>query len=116
MFNTRTCNSKINRLQERSLRLILDYKESTFEELLKSYGQNDCHTKNLQTLMTEVYKFNNGLSPPIMNSVFHKRNINYDLRNHRKFHLSHKNTSKYETETVSYKAPQIWQTLTEEIK
>ena len=116
MFSTRTCNSKINRLQERSLRLISDDKESTFEELLKSYGQNDCHTKNLQTLMTEVYKFNNGLSPPIMDSVFHKRNINYDLRNHREFHLSHKNTSKYGTETVSYKAPQIWQTLTEEIK
>ena len=46
--------------------------ESTFSELL----QKDCavtiHTKNLQILMTEMYKTKNELDPSFMQEIFRK--------------------------------------------
>ena len=54
MFHSRQLNQKINKIQERALRITYKDTESTFSELL----QKDCavtiHTKNLQILMTEM--------------------------------------------------------------
>ena len=56
MFHSRQLNQKINKIQERALRITYKDTESTYSELL----QKDCavtiHTKNLQILMTEMYK------------------------------------------------------------
>ena len=55
--------------------------ESTFSELL----QKDCavtiHTKNLQILMTEMYKTKNKLDPSFMQGVFREKTTGYNLRN-----------------------------------
>ena len=63
MFHSRQLNQKINKIQERALRITYKETESTFSELL----QKDCavtiHTKNLQVLMTEMYKTKNELNP-----------------------------------------------------
>ena len=65
MFHSRQLNKKINKIQERALRITYKDAESTYSELL----QKDCavtiHTKNLQLLMTEMYKTKNGLNPLI---------------------------------------------------
>ena len=39
--------------------------------------------RNLKFLITEVYKFLNGLSPPLINEVFQTSDCPYDLRNPR---------------------------------
>ena len=50
MFHNRTVNSKINRLHERSLRLLYKDDVSTFEELLQKAGTFTIHQRNIQSL------------------------------------------------------------------
>ena len=74
-------NNKINRLQERSLRIVYSDQNSTFEELLERDKIFSIHHKNIQNLAIEIYKFVNGLYPEIMESVFHlKENSRYSQR------------------------------------
>ena len=116
MFHTRCLNNKINRLHERCLRMIYD-KISNFEELLNKDNSVSIHHNNIHTLVIEMYKVANDMSPDIMNEVFKLRNTpHYNLR-----HTSHFSTdpihSVYNgTESASYLGPKIWEQIPAEIK
>ena len=69
MLHSRTVNNKINRLHEMSLRIVHSDQSSTFEDLLERDKTFSIHHKNIQSLAIEIYKFVNGLSAEIMNSV-----------------------------------------------
>ena len=49
---------------------------STFEELLERDETISIHHKNDQSLAIELYKFLNGYSPEIINSLFHLKENN----------------------------------------
>ena len=70
IFCSRRSNHLINKLQERAIRIAYNDFNSSFSEFLKMANESTIHIRNLKFLLTEVYKFLNGLSPPIMNEVF----------------------------------------------
>ena len=74
------------------------------------------HQNNLECLAEEIFKFLNGLSPPIMNGAFMIRNNNYNLRNFQYLYSTNKKTIKYGTETAMYRGPQIWNLVLEKTK
>ena len=117
MLHSRTMNNKINRLHERSLRIVYSDQSSTFEELLKRDKTFSIHHKNIQSLATEIYKFVNGISPEIMNSVFNlKENNRYSLKNVYELYIRNPRTVKYGTETISYLAPKVLSIVPQPIK
>ena len=63
-------NKKINSLHERCLRIVYSDKTSSFEKLLEKDGSATIHTRNLQTLATEMFKVYKNLSPTF--SMFDK--------------------------------------------
>ena len=63
-FYSRRSDHLINKLQERALRIAYSDFNSSFSELLKMANESTIHIRNLKFLLTEVYKFLNGLSPP----------------------------------------------------
>ena len=67
MFCLRNANNLINKIQEISLRFIINVKTSTFEQASK---EMTTHQKNLQVLMGEVFKIVDGFTPPIMDDFF----------------------------------------------
>ena len=67
----------------------------------------------MESLTKEMYKFLNGLSPPIMNGAFLIKNNKYNLRC---LYSTNKRTVKYKTETVTYRGPQIWNLVPEKTK
>ena len=87
-----------------------------FNELLSINNEVSIHNKNMQTLLIEVYKNLNGLSPPIMLDLFTTRENIYNLRNFRELHCEKKKTIRYGTETITYKAAQSWELLLCDIK
>ena len=116
MFSSKRSNNLINKIHERTLRLIHNDYESNFSDLLKIKNEVTFHVKNNQKLMTEVYKYVNGLSNSITCEIFSKRNVNYNLRNFREIKSQRKYTSRYGLESVNYKASQLWQNVPMEIK
>ena len=117
MFHSRTINNKMNRLHERTLRIVYSDFKSTFEGLLMKDNSFSIHEKNIQSLAIEIYKFLNGLSPSFQNNIFHKNISNsYDLRNQKELYSRNPKTVRYRTETVTYIAPKIWSKVPETIK
>ena len=106
----------INRVHERALRVILGEDLSDFESLLQNDKDVRSHHKNIQSLMIEMFKIKNESAPPIMDSMFERRNEPYNLRNFQEFLTEKKGTVCYGLETLSYCSPQLWSLLPENIK
>ena len=79
MFHSRSLNNKINRVHERALRLVYQNNLS-FSGLLDLDNSATMHQKNLQVLVTEIYKVKNGIAPYIMKDIFELQNPSYNLR------------------------------------
>ena len=71
-----------------------------FEDLLLKDKSWNVHENNIHTLLTEVYKSINNLSPPIMKDYFDLKNTRYDLRSKQLLKLPETSTSRYGTQEV----------------
>ena len=101
----------INKVHERALRVILSEDKSNFESLLQNNKHMYSHHKNIQSHMIEMFKIKNELAPPIVNSMFKRRNESYNLRNFQYFLTERKRTVHYGLETLSYRSPQLFKQL-----
>ena len=70
MFCNKTSNNQINKIHKRSLRLIYEMQDANFEDLLLKDNSWSVHESNIHTLLIEIYKSINNLSPPIMKNFF----------------------------------------------
>ena len=77
-----------------------------FSELLEMANENKIHIRNFKFFLTDVCKFLNGLSPPIMSEVFQANDCSYDLRNPRILGSKHNSTIKYGINTIVFKGLQ----------
>ena len=66
MLHSRTLNNRINNIQERALRLTDKENKFSFTQLLEKDHSVTVHQKNLQVLITEIFKVKNNLAPDIM--------------------------------------------------
>ena len=111
ILHNRQVNKKINKMQERALRITYKHTEWNFSDLL----QKDCavtiYTKNLQILMTEMYKTRNDLNPSFMQEIFCENTTHYDLRNNNEFIQPRVRSVNNGSESIRFKGPQLWQTL-----
>ena len=117
MCHSRTNNRKINILHERCLRIIYNDRQSSFNELLNKDSSVSIHTRNIQRLAIEMFKFYNSLSPPLMNNIFKlKEEIPYNLRHVSEFSTPLINSVYHGTESISFLGPKIWDILPEKLK
>ena len=63
-------NNKLEKLQERSLRIIHNDYEASFETLLKCSKQESLLTKRLKIMILEVFKTVNRLNPSCLHDLF----------------------------------------------
>ena len=116
MFHSRNLNNKINRIHERALRLVYQNNLS-FSELLDLDNSVTVHQKNLQVLVTEIYKVKNGIAPEIMKDIFELQNPSYNLRSTcNQFRRENIKTVHYGLQSVRYLGPKIWELVPNNIK
>ena len=84
MFHNRTLNNRINKLQERALRLVHNDNTSSFYELLQK----------------EMYRVKHRIAPKIMCELFNEANVPYNLRQDVSFCSYNVKTILYGTETL----------------
>ena len=60
MFTSKELNKKINRIHEKSLRLVLNDHQSTLDQMLDTLNEKAIHQQCIDRLLIEVYKFLNG--------------------------------------------------------
>ena len=80
MFCGKQANNLIGAVHRRSLRVILNDFNISYEEMLQKTGKRTVHEKNLEALMIEVYKCLHSLNPEFMWSMFLKKTCTYNMR------------------------------------
>ena len=116
MFHSRQLHHKIDRIQERALRVTYQDYESSFEVLMEKDRSITVHQRKMQYLITEMCKTKNGLNPALMRETFCERDSQYSLRNSNDFSLPRIKTVTYGSETIRFRCPQAWATFPQFIK
>ena len=81
MFTSKNSMLKINKIHWRTLRVVYDDYNTTYEELHARHNDISIHQKHLKHLATEVYKFLANLNPEFMWPFFKNKSVPYKLRN-----------------------------------
>ena len=115
MFTSPKSTRKIERIQERALRLLIDDYHSSYSELLAKSKKQSVSIRMHQILASEVYKTLNGYNPSYMNDIF--------IKNSRENSRFPNNLRKQGYRGITYgknslreMAPDIWNNLAEELK
>ena len=116
MFYDGALNHRINHIHERALRIAYKDYENDFGFLLEQSKSVPIHVRNLQLLMTEIYKTKCGLNPPSMKDIFLQRNISHSLRHGNDSQLLKVRTTSFGVESIAYLGNKLWQHLPQEIK
>ena len=102
MFHERVLNAKVNKIQERALRIVYKNSRANYKTLLKLDNAVSIHQRNLQYLMIELYKTKNNLNPSFMSEIVEARDVQYDLRCKNTLGIQSARTTSYGIETVRY--------------
>ena len=105
MFSSRKSNNLINKVHERSLKIVSGDNYSSFKSLLSKCKEITIYQENLQVVMAETYKIINGISPPIMEKKFILQESTHNVRNFLEISNKNRKTKKYPIETISNRAP-----------
>ena len=73
MFCPRRSSKLINKVQERAPLIIYNDQLTDFKYLLSNHNEATIHQRNLQVLITEIYKIINHIAPAIMSPLFEIR-------------------------------------------
>ena len=84
--------------------------------MLQNNNDTCHHHRNIQILMTEIYKIKNNLNPSVVDFMFERRNSTYNLRNFQEFATKRKRTVKMGLETLNYRSRQLWSILPENLR
>ena len=111
MFYGRQVSNRINKLQERSLRMIYQDNITSFEELLEKDKSFTVHQNNIKQLMIEMYKVVHGLASDVMKDIFTPCMHNFNLRSQSDFLLPQIKTVSFGKNSIRYLGPIIWNSL-----
>ena len=107
---------KMNKIHERSLRLLLKNYNDNFQDLLRSSGDISIYQRCINLLLTEVYKYIHSLSPKIINEVFSTRVNIYHTRQFNVFETHIPTSNRCGLNSIPYKANQLWNLLPVNLK
>ena len=116
MFHDRNINKKVNKIQERALRIVYKDNHSDFETLLVNQNSASAHQRSLRLLLSEIYKTKSGNAPSFMKEIFMEKVPSYGLRDGGNICLPKVKTMRFGTETVRFLGQKLWRILPTEIK
>ena len=115
-FCGKTNTQKLERIQYRALKFVyLDF-TSDYSELLLRANLPTLELARTRTLLLEIYKAVNNISPPYMRDLFAPRHIPYNLRCSDKLKQPHCRTTKYGLHSFSVQGASLWNKLPDHCK
>ena len=116
MLGERGLNNKINHLHEKALRIAYKDDVSDFKALLEKDNAVTIHVRNIQLLMTEIFKTQHSLNPTFMKEIFILKNNQYALRNEQPIKLLRPRTTTFGEKSISFLGGKLWHELSLETK
>ena len=99
---------KLEKMQERALRIILKDYSSTYEELLDTACTSPLVVNRLRNILCEVFRSVKHMNPKYVCDMFSINRTKYSTRNPLKLVQSMKHTTTYGLRTFSYAGARLW--------
>ena len=116
VFSNKTPNNELNKVQKRALRMLTDKQNLSHDELLELTGCIKIRTRNLQLLMTEIYRTTKKLNPPFMWNLLKSKSVDYDFRVKSLLKLPTTKTKTHGLRSFTYRGSILWNYLPDEYK
>ena len=100
-------NTKTIYLNNKALWIEYGNRISLFQELLKKVTLSTIHNKGIQILTGEMLKTYNRMTAQILNDMFKRRIIPYNVCNQNNFEINRVNSVKNGTETLANLGPKL---------
>ena len=110
-FCSKISTMKMEKVQERALRIILNDCESDYKNLLIKTNRLSLYTTRLQLIVTEVFKATQGMSPSFINELFTIKRQNYEFRDKNMLEVPSFKTIGFGKYCLSYLGPYLWNSL-----
>ena len=111
IFCGKTNSSKLDKLNERAIRIVYNDYVSTYEKLLRDANALSLSMLRLKYMIIEVYKCINELNPEYMNKMFSVKDTKYDLRDASIAHQQIFQTITFGYRSFSYYGSKLWNSL-----
>ena len=112
-FCGKTNNQKLDKLQERSLRILYCDYSSHFQDLLGNTSTESILTTRIKCIVSEVFKSLYKLNAPCLHDMFKINKTSYDVRV-TKLEQPLRKTTNYGLRTFSYIGSRLWNLLVQE--
>ena len=116
MFAGKLLISRVQKLHFRSLQVVHNTYDITYDELLSINSDLSIHQRHLRFLFTEVLKSVNSLNPHFMWDYFKMNLFPYDLRKGNTLHLSLTHSTRYRINSLLFRGSLPWKNSPREIK
>ena len=100
MFACKTLVSKVQKIQFRTLQVVYNKYEKSYNNLLIMNRDISIHQNHLPFLVTEVYRSANNLNPQFMWNYFNFSTLPYELRKRKKRNLPETRNCHYEINSL----------------
>ena len=101
-------NDKMEKVQERALRILYRDYVSSYHELIERAETTTVFLARVKTLVLEVFKCTQALNPPCLNSLFEIKDTCYSFRNSVKLIQPKRRSTKYGLRSISYLGSKVW--------
>ena len=106
-----TAIKKLERIQKRALRFVLEDFTSDYDTLLTNANTDTILISRLKLVAIELYKCINAINVPYLNYMFKVKENKLGLRHQKNVVQSRSNTIKYGKNSFSYIGSHIWNML-----
>ena len=110
-FRGKVNNGKIEKINERSLRILYNDYTSTYDELLDLSNSDTVLLTRLKNMTLDVFKSVKKLNPPYLNRMFEIKDIPYETRKPIQLVQPLRHTTTYGLRTISYTGAKVWNDL-----
>ena len=107
-FCGKTNSQKLEKIQERALKIIYHDYQSSYNDLLDRSNISTLLISRLRLLLCEVFKSVKGLNPRYISDMFVIKDSRYDFRNCTKLCQPRKRTTKYGLRSTVYTGAKLW--------
>ena len=109
-------NQKLEKIQERALRILFADYNSSYTELLGRAGTTTLLIQRLRLIALTVFKSLHGLNPTCLNDMFTPKQVPYRMRDSSLLEQSRYRTTTFGLRSISYIGAKLWNDLPSYLK
>ena len=109
-------NQKLEKIQERALRILFADYDSPYQDLLNKAGTTTLLIQRLRLIALTVFKSLHGLNPPCLNDMFIHKDMPYSMRDSSLIHQPRCRTTTFGIRSISYIGAKLWNDLPNDFK